>query len=233
MLLNPRHHLVDVAELGLLTGCGHHANAAAGADGGAGEEHIGTVAQRQFAFQRVGGFIHHRRLAGENRFFNPQIMALNQAHIGRDAVARAQNHDIARHQVAGGNGFMLAAALHARVAGEHIADALQRFFGVALLDMADQGVDHRDAQDDERIDPVAHDRGERGGGQQDKNQDVVKMGKEAQPGRLAFFLRQGVGAEGLQTLGGLGGAEAVDVAFFLRQHRINRLLICAAWRDIP
>lgn len=70
-------------------------------------------------------------------------------------------------------------------------------------------------------------------GQQDKNQYVVKMGKEAQPGRLAFFLRQGVGAEGFQTLGGLGGAEAAGMAFSLRQHRINRLLICAAWRSIP
>ncbi|SVM34044.1 Uncharacterised protein [Klebsiella pneumoniae] len=80
---------------------------------------------------------------------------------------------------------------------------------------------------------MAHDRGERGSGQQDKNQDVVKVGKKAQPVRLAFFLRQGVGAEGLQTLGGLGGTEAVGMAFILRQHRINRLLICAAWRSIP
>ena len=124
MLFNARHHLVDVAEFGILAGCGHHANAAAGADGRAGEEHIGTVAQRQFAFQRVGGFIHHRRLAGQNGFFNPQIMALNQAHIGRHAVARAQNYNIARHQVAGRDGFVFTAALHARVAGEHIADAL-------------------------------------------------------------------------------------------------------------
>ena len=80
---------------------------------------------------------------------------------------------------------------------------------------------------------MPHNRGERGGGQQDENQDVVKVGKEAQPGWLAFFLRQGVRAEGLQTLGGFSGAEPVDMAFFLRQHRINRLLICPAWRDIP
>jgi hypothetical protein len=32
-----------------------------------------------------------------------------------------------------------------------------------------------------------------GGGQQDKNQYVVKMGKEAQPGRLAFFSGKALG----------------------------------------
>lgn len=42
---------------------------------------------------------------------------------------------------------MLAVTLDAGIAGEHVADPLQRFFGVALLDMTDQGVNHRHAED--------------------------------------------------------------------------------------
>jgi hypothetical protein len=79
---------------------------------------------------------------------------------------------------------------------------------------------------------VAHDRGERGGGQQDKNQYVVKVGKEAQPGRLAFFSGKALGPKVFKR--SAASAALRPLAWlFLRQHRINRLLICAAWRDIP
>ena len=46
VLLDPRHHLVDVAEFRILTGGGDHADAAARADGCSGEDHIGAIAQR-------------------------------------------------------------------------------------------------------------------------------------------------------------------------------------------
>ena len=63
---------------------------------------------------------------------------------------------------------MLSAALHARVAGEHIADALQRFFSALLSWIWPiRGVDHRNAKDDERIDPWPM-TAVSGGGQQDK-----------------------------------------------------------------
>ena len=46
VLLDPRHHLVDVAEFRILTGGGDHADAAARADGRSGEDHVGAIAQR-------------------------------------------------------------------------------------------------------------------------------------------------------------------------------------------
>lgn len=82
---------------------------------------------------------------------------------------------------------MLAVTLDAGIAGEHVADPLQRFFGVALLDMTDQGVNHRHAEDHQGIDPVPHDGGQRRGGQQHVNQYVVKVGEKAQPARFAFL----------------------------------------------
>ena len=73
----PTRDLVPGDIVILRAGGGHHADAAAGADGGPGEDHVHPVAQRQVALQRVGDFIHHRRLAGEDRLFHPQVVRLN------------------------------------------------------------------------------------------------------------------------------------------------------------
>ena len=97
---------------------------------------------------------------------------------------------------------MFAVTLDAGIAGEHVADPLQRFFGVALPDMADQGVNHRHAED-RGIDPVPHDGGRRGG-QQHVNQYVV--GRESAASLVCpFFFRQRVRATGIQALGGVCG----------------------------
>ena len=116
-------------------------------------------------------------------------MGFDKTHIRWNAVARPQNNDIPRHQLAGGQGFVFTVALYPRVAGEHVADPLQRFFGVALLHVANQGVNDRDAEDNQGIDPVPHHRRQRRRGQQDENQHIVKVGEETQPGRLAFLFR--------------------------------------------
>jgi hypothetical protein len=72
--------------------------------------------------------------------------------------------------------------------------------------VADQGVNDRDAEDNQGIDPVPHHRRQRRRGQQDENQHIVKVGEETQPGRLAFLFRQRVRAKGGQALRGFGGA---------------------------
>ncbi len=100
---------------------------------------------------------------------------------------------------------MLAVTLDAGIAEKHVADPLQRFFGVALPDMADQGVNHRHAEDHQGIDPVPHDGGQRRGGQQHVNQYVVKVGEKAQPARFAFLFRQRIRPTGIQALGGVCG----------------------------
>ena len=77
---------------------------------------------------------------------------------------------------------------HHRFAGKHIANALQRFFRITFLDMANQGIDHRDAEDHQGIDPVPHDRSQQRGCQQDVDQDIVEMGEEAEPGGFSRLL---------------------------------------------
>ena len=57
---------------------------------------------------------------------------------------------------------MLAVTLDAGIAGEHVADPCSDFSAL-LSDMADQGVNHRHAEDHKGIDPVPHDGGQRRG----------------------------------------------------------------------
>ena len=67
----------------------------------------------------------------------------------------SQQHDVARHQLLGGQHDPApAVAQHRRLQRQHVADRLERPLGLALLDEADQRVDHDDAEDHAGIDPV-------------------------------------------------------------------------------
>ena len=84
---------------------------------------------------------------------------------------------------------MIPLSYHHGFAGEHITNTLQRFFSIALLNMANQRVDDRNPKDHQHVYPVAHKELKQRGHQQNVNQHIVKMCQEAQPGRLALFLR--------------------------------------------
>ena len=56
------------------------------------------------------------------------------------------------------DGFMVALTDRHRLAGQHIADTLQRFFRITLLNEADQRIDHRHGEDHRHVDPMAHHR---------------------------------------------------------------------------
>ena len=107
---------------------------------------------------------------------------------------------------------MVALTNNHRLAGEHVANALKRFFRIALLDMADQGVNHRHAEDHQGIHPVPHDRRQQRRRQQHIDQYIVKMRQKAQPRRLSRLLRQRIFAILLQTRRRLGTADALRSA---------------------
>ena len=179
MLLDFGHHLVDMTQFRRFSGGDHHAKSSPGANGGAREQQVFAIAQRQFASQGLCRFVHNGGFAGQDGLFNPQIMGLHDAKIGGNTVTRAQYHDIADDQIGSRDRLMLSVTDHDGGCGEHIADAFQRFFRVVFLNMANQGVDHRDAEDDGCIHPVPHDGGEGRCGDQDIDQNIVKMGQKA------------------------------------------------------
>ena len=206
MLFNIRHHLVDMAQFGISASRHHQAFTAAGTDRGPRKQQVRAIAERKIAAQRLGVFFHDRRLAGKNRLFHPQIVGFNNPQVGRDSVARTDHHNITRHQRGGRHRFMVPLADHHRFAGKHIANALQRFFRVTFLDMANQGINHRDAQNHQGIDPVPHHRSQQRGRQQDVNQDIVKMGQETEPCGLARLLGERILTVLLEPRGGFCAA---------------------------
>ena len=51
---------------------------------------------------------------------------------------------------------MITLSNHHGFAGEHIANTLQRFFSIALLNVTNQCVNDGNPEDDKHIDPLAH-----------------------------------------------------------------------------
>ena len=207
MLFDIRHHLVNVAQLGIAAGRHHQAFSAARTHRSAGKQQVRPIAKRQFTAERLGAFLHHRRFTGQNRLFHPQIMRFDHPQVGGNTIACADHHNIAGNQSGGRNRFMITLTNHHCLAGEHIANALERFFRVALLDMADQRVNHRHAQNYQGIYPVAHDRRQQRRRQQDVNQHIIKMRQKAQPRRLSGFLWQRIFTILLQARRCLGAAD--------------------------
>ena len=110
-----------------------------------------------------------------------------------------QEHQVARHQLFGRHGQALAAADRHCLRREHVPDGIQRPLGLAFLDEAEHRVDHDDAQDHRRVDPVRERGRDRRGSQQDVDQHVVELGEEpAQPPR-PLYLRQAIRPEALEA----------------------------------
>ena len=70
----------------------------------------------------------------------------------------------------------------------------QALLGTILLVKADDGIDHDDGQDNDRILDVADERGEQRRTYQDKDQDALELAEKDPPRRTRRRFRQTVGA---------------------------------------
>ena len=95
-------HLGDHADLRVHAGRGDQALAAAVGDQRAHEGRVLAVAERDVGVEHHPGVLVDRhRFAGQRGLLDLQVDALDQAQVGRDVVARLQQHDVAGHQFAG------------------------------------------------------------------------------------------------------------------------------------
>ena len=150
---------------------------------------------------------------------------MDEAQIGRHPVARLQEHEVARHQLFGRYGEALAAADRYRLWREHVPDRIERPLGLALLDEAEHGVDHDDAQDHRRVDPVRERGGHRSGSQQDVDQHVVELGEEpAQPPRPLHY-GQAIRPEALEAPPHLAFGQAGGLTGEISKDLIDRQVV--------
>ena len=215
-------HAVDAAELGIGAGGDDHAGAAPGGDQRAGVGHAEAVADAGVRGDRVGVLVRWHRLAGQRRLLDAQVDGLDQAQVGRYAVARAQAHDVARHQVVGLDLGPLTVAPGMGMHREHLADAGERLLGLALLDEADDGVDDHHAEDDAGVDPVAEGGGDRRGAEQHVDEHVVEVLEEALQQPVPGRLGQAVGADLGEAARGLVRGQARRAAVQRRQDLVGR-----------
>ena len=86
---------------------------------------------------------------------------------------------------------------------QHVADRIQRLFGLAFLHEADQGIEHDDGENHSGVDPVRQRQGHDTGRQQHVDEHVVKLAQQTQQGGAPFRRPQAVGAVALQARQGL------------------------------
>ena len=203
-LLHLGQHVADAAHLGVRARGHHHGPRLPLRHQRARKAHAQAVAQRGIGGHGLGVLVHRHRFAGEGGFVHPQVVGIEQPHIGGQAVARGQLHHIAGHQVGGIQVGGVAIAQHHRVRAEQVADGLQRRLGLAFLHKPDHRIQHHHGGNHARVHPVAHESGDGGGRHQYVQQQVVELAQQAHQRTGSGRRGQAVGAVGRQALLGLG-----------------------------
>ena len=186
--LNVRQHAGDATHFGSHSRGGHDRAAAAVADGGPAVDHVGAVAQCDFARYRFDVLRHRQTLTGERRFGDAQCYRFDQTGIGGDRVAFFDDEDVAGHDVCGRNTRRLPIPNHVGVGGCRLAQRRDCRLGPLLLDVPEQRVQQHDPTDGDglvrqrRVALVQPQSDRDGRGNQEQHdQSVAKLREELSP----------------------------------------------------
>ncbi len=132
---------------------------------------------------------------GEGRFLDLQGGRHDQPTVGRHAVARLEEDDVARHQLRGIDLDRGAVAPHPGDVLQHLLQGRQARLGLRLLPQAEDRVEHRQADEDDggarfAGDHLVHDRGT----DEDDLHQVLVLAQEGRDGRLRLLGREDVRA---------------------------------------
>jgi hypothetical protein len=149
-----------------------------------------------------------QRLAGQRRLIAAQILAIDQDKVGRNDLARRDADDIARHKLGGIDRDPLVVAQGAGARGQALLQCRQCVRRFVVLPKTDGGVIEQQSGNDGEIRPIAAQRGDDGGGFDEKRERPPEVGKKLVP--LAFRpVFQSVAAVLRQPLFCLRRAQAV------------------------
>ena len=116
---------------------------------------------------RCGDFFGGNGFAGEECLVDAQAVAFEEAEVGRYAVAGLEQDDVTGDEVGRVEGLLVSFAPHHGLGGKHGADRVEGLFRFALLDHANESVDHDDTENDTGVDPFIEKRGADRGGEKD------------------------------------------------------------------
>ena len=128
---------------------------------------------------------------------------MNHTRVGGHPVAGAQQHDIARHQIAGCHDGFQRVTKHACHWRGHLSQRLERPPRTMLLDEPEHYRKQDDDRDHDGLECVTEESRYGRRRKQDQNQDVLELRREGTPrGRTGRHLQlvRAVGAEALRRL---------------------------------
>jgi len=158
-------------------------------DGGAEEKGVPPVADGQVGIgKRTGGFLHGGGFAGQGGFVGAQGVSLDEAGVGRDAIPRFQEKDVAGDELPGGDLPDPPVPPHLHNGGGKAGERRHRLFGAVLLEEAEHRVQEDDGDDRDGVHEVAQQRGDGGGPEEDRHHRGGELGKEdaSWPKRRSF-----------------------------------------------
>ena len=210
----------DAPHLGLHAGGNHHCLDATPRDHRVHEHHVEALGQRIRPRRKSRSELADRmRFAGQGRLGHLGAVGSQHAGVGRHAVARFEQDDVARHQRLRIHLQDFATAPHTRMARQHLFERSQRRLGAMLLVEAKAGVEHDDHQNDHRILGVADGTCQQRGADQHQHQQVLELVGELEPDRTRRFLEKLVRTKALEPLSRVVGSQAVGRRLQLGQNR--------------
>ena len=172
-------HPGDPPQLGLPAGAGRHGRAAPVDDGGAEEKGVPPVADGKVGIgERIGGFLHGDGFAGQGGFVGAQGVSLDEAGVGRDAVPRLQQKDVAGDELPGGDLPDPSVPPHLHHGGGKARQRRHRLFGAVLLGEAEQRVQEDDGDDRDGVHDVAQQGGDDGRPEEDRHHRRRELGEK-------------------------------------------------------
>ena len=115
------------------------------------EQHRSAIGDAGIGRDGRRRLVDRRGLAGERRLVGGEVGCFDQSHVRRDRIAAFDEHDVARHQLLGGNHAGVSTSAHARRSS---AESLQRLDGARGLDLgqkADQAIEPENGCDRGRL----------------------------------------------------------------------------------
>ena len=174
--LDRRQHPGDGAELGTAAGRDDEGAAPAVGDRRAGIDHARAVSDRQGSRpHRRARLLDRQRLARQGRLLEREVDRLAEPSVGRNPVSRPQLNEVARDELAGGHVAFPAGADDGRSRRSQLAQCFHGSLGAVLLDEPEQGREHDDHRDDDRLRRVAENRRQSRADEQDQDQNVLEL----------------------------------------------------------
>ena len=184
---------------GVHAGCDHHGFDATPGDHGVHEHHADTFGEGCAAIHRPGGLADRMGLAGQRRLGHFGPMRLQHPGIGRHAIARFEQQDIARHELFGRNDAGFAITAYPRAWRQHAAQGGQRVLRTALLEESQGRIEKNDHGNDRRILDVADQSGEQRCADQDADQHAPELVEKLEPCGARGLLRKAIRTMALQS----------------------------------